>query len=138
MEGDLTRVPGGQRAGLTRAVFESVVNDPESARTHWRPFLADFCEIVMDGCRKRDRTCLNIFAQGMKLVGAQIEMTVNFWQQIGIQDPAQGKALVERALKAQDLDPETAWRLSEQFVQDYRREHGLPELVEAKRKEISV
>ncbi len=125
-------LPANNRSQSTQAIMTAALNDPEAARQNWRPFLPDFCEIVMEGCRQHDRTCLNIYAQAMKLVGAQVELAVNIWAQFGVTDASQAKAMIESAMRARDLDPETAWRLSEQFVQEYRREHGLPELVEAK------
>lgn len=96
------------------------------------PGIPKFCERVLQGVDRGDRTCMRLYAEATKIVGAQVTVAVNLWQQIGINDPDFGRKMIDSAMRANDLDPETAWRLSEQFVQDYRREHGLPELVEAR------
>jgi hypothetical protein len=114
------------------ALAPMVASDTERAQQLLRPGLETFCAKILEGVEQRDRTCMRLYAEAMKIVGAQVLMAVNIWQQYGIADEAAGKRMIESAMQAHDLDPETAWRLSEQFVQEYRREHGLPELVEAK------
>ena len=121
---------------LTRGVARDMANamissDLEESQRYLRPFLPEYCEKVIEGCRKLDRTCMTIYAQAMKLIGAQVSLTVNLWQRLGAQDEGHAQRLIQTALDAEGMDVESAWRLSEQFVQQYRREHGLPELVEA-------
>ena len=60
-----------------------------------------------------------------------MSLTVNMWANMGAQDEGHAQRLISTALDAEGMDIDAAWRMSEQFVQQYRREHGLPELVEA-------
>jgi hypothetical protein len=108
-----------------------VKDDPVAARDLLRPFLPEYCQLMIAGVRRGERHWANLYAQTMKLVGAQVALTVNLWQQLGANDEGHAKALIDRALEAEQMDEDTAFRVSEAFVKDYRRRHGLPELVEA-------
>jgi len=122
----------GGRTNFRVQALAAVSSDLEVSQDEMRPFLRDYCQIIIAGCRKMDRTCLNIYAQAMKLIGAQVELTVNLWGKLGVSGEGHARELIAQALDAQNMDRETAWRISEQFVQEYRRENGLPELVEAR------
>lgn len=125
-------LPYGTRARASSAVVAAAKSSPESVSEILAPHDRLWCEKIVEGVRLGDRTALRLFAEARKIVGAQVNLAINVWQQMGVSSEDEGRRMIESAMRANDLDPETAWRLSEQFVQEYRREHGLPELVEAK------
>ena len=75
---------------------------------------------------------MDLIPKILRAVGAETMLVVNLWQRLGAQDEQHAERLIGRALEAEGVDDETAWRISESYAQDYRRRHGLPELVEAK------
>ena len=107
-----------------------VKSAPEEAGEYLRPALAEYCEKIIEGCRRMDRTCLNIYAQAMKLIGAQTELTFNFWQRIGAKDEGHGRALMGAALDVEVMDDAATYRECLRYVSEYRRERGLLPLLE--------
>lgn len=123
---------------MTRTADALVSVAPQRMREHLDTDdrVKKFCDRLFEDVDDREcpahRTAMRLYAEIMQAVGGQVNIAVNIWQQLGISDATQGKAMMDAAIRASDLDQETAWRISEQFVQDYRRENGLPELIEAR------
>lgn len=141
------QMPNGDRLSTARTAAAQLAEQaPQAMREYLAPYVPEYCESLLEAMRtphfttaKGDvvsnpahRTALGLIAQILKAIGAQVELTINLWQRLGVSDEMHARSMIDSALRASELDHETAWRLSEQFVQDYRRQHGLPELVEAR------
>jgi hypothetical protein len=125
----------GKRGIMRKTAAELASNAPNEMREHLAPYVGEFCEALMRDLRDPEsvahRTALGLYAQILGAVGGAMSLTVNLWQRFGAQDEGHAARLIGTALDAEGMDLDAAWRLSEQFVQDYRRQHGMPELVEA-------
>ena len=129
-------MPGGmipethkRRLDMTNGALAVMGSDVEAAQAVLRPAIPEYCEIVLRGCRQMDRTCLNIYAQAMKLIGAQTELTINLWQRMGARDAAHGTRLVNAGLDAEVMDDEATYHECLRFVSSYRLERGLAPLL---------
>lgn len=138
--GDTLGATGGRMSKFGRLEKRSQAADlvataPQAMREHLAPFVGEFCEQLLadmrDPNRTAHRTAMTLIPQILRAVGAETQLVINLWQRLGARDEGHVQQLVATALEAETVDDEGAWRLSEQYAADYRRRHGLPELVEA-------
>lgn len=126
-----------------RAERESLVaGAPDRMRELLAPHVDRYCERLIgdmdDPESSGHRAAMRLIPEILRAVGGQVMLTVNLWQRFGASDESHAQRLIASALEAENVDEDSAWRLSEQFAADYRRRHGLPELVEARRPGLAV
>ena len=141
------RLGTNNRAAVRALAEELVARAPQEIRERLQPHIGTFCDKIVWGMENPTlpspvgngivnnpghRTAMDLYARIMGAV-APDTLIVNLWQRIGVQDEATARRLIDRALESEGMDEETAFRMSECYVQDYRRRHGLPELVESSR-----
>lgn len=140
------RLGTDNRAAVRAMASELVARAPQEIRERLQPHIATFCDQLVWGMENATlpgpnggivnnpghRTAMDLYARIMGAV-APDTLIVNLWQRIGVDDEETARRLIERARETEGMDEETAFRLSESYVQDYRRRHGMPELIEAPR-----
>ena len=141
----MTRLGTGGRQAARRLADELISRAPQEIREKLLPHVGLFCDQVVWGMSNptlpgKDgpvsnpghRTAMDLYAKIMGAVAPDV-LVVNLWQRIGVDSEDTARRLIDRALESEGMDEETAFRLSESYAQDYRRRHGLPELVESPR-----
>lgn len=134
--GDIGVSPVRRTSIMRERMAEMVASAPERMRERLaqEDEVNEYCDILLDDMRDRDcnshRTAMRLIPEILKAVGSQNVLVLNLWQKIGASDEHQARRFVEMGLQAEGMDPETKWRMMETACAQYRREHGLPELVE--------
>ena len=130
---EATRVAGdlGGVRGAFRTTGQSHAKDyPEQMREHLAPHVKAYCDMLAQGALKGDRTCVRIFSDLMGDLGSKGDLIRALVISVGAASPEHLKAAASSALDAEAIDEPTAYAQALDFVHQYRREHGLPALVE--------
>lgn len=62
-----------------------------------------WCDRVLEGVDKRDRTCMRLFGEAMKWVGAQVNIGQVFLQQMNVSSEKELATLVDQGRKLERL-----------------------------------
>ena len=102
--------PGSRKALLAKArelvatagaeVQRAIAGDPE--------FIRDFCQMLKDGSKARDRTCVNAVLTILKLQGQERVLLVEYVRQLGASSEEEARKAVEAYRSAGGADLETA------------------------------
>ena len=92
-------VATGQRQEMAAQVREMVAAAGDTVREGMcEPgFVRDYVKMLKRGALERDRTCVNIVSQVMKLVGEERRITVEFIHSLGASSEQQLRTYVEAA-----------------------------------------
>ncbi len=104
---------------------------PEVVKRELSPFLPDVLRELARRAVKGSRFHTRLFFELLKLVGAQAQVTINLWQQLGAKDEGHAKRLMDTALEAEGMDELSALALSESWARSVRERHGMPALIES-------
>lgn len=103
---------------------------PEQMKALLAPHLTLWVEQTVVGLRLRDRTAMRVFPEIMGALGAKSDLIKALVISVGANSPEHLKSAASSALDAEQIDEPTAYAQALDFVRQYRREHGLPALVE--------
>jgi hypothetical protein len=120
----------GMRDVVTKTAKEHAKAAPEEMRAILSDHVRPVCELVAREAARGDRTALRIFFEVMGAIGAKGDMIQALVVAVGAQSPEHLKSAASIALDAEQVDDETAYVQALDFVTQYRRQNGLPALVE--------
>lgn len=104
LNGDVPRGGKGARGLMAIATkgLASVAPDLLRERLCEPEFVEKFLASLEAGVGSCDRTCMRLYAEAVKLVGSQVELSVQIVNQIGAQ-PGEARGYVERGRDAETL-----------------------------------
>jgi hypothetical protein len=103
---------------------------PEQMRDHFAPGMAKFCKDELERAENGDRTARNIIARAMGGANGD-DFLKALVAAVGARSVDHLKSAASVAIDAEEVDEEAAVAEALEMVQQYRRERGLPELIEA-------
>jgi hypothetical protein len=121
----------GVRGAVTAVAKEHAGAYPEQMREYMAPKLKAFCDMIADEALSGDRTAKIIFAKTMGDIGAKDALVQALVAAVGARSVDHLKSAASVAIDAEEVDEEAAVAEALEMVQQYRRERGLPELIEA-------
>jgi hypothetical protein len=81
-------------------------------------------EALMTGVKVRDRTCMNLFAEMLKLVDRERDLVLVFVRALGYDKPEQLAEIVDSMRRAESMDEESLAAQSQRFLTDYLARNG--------------
>ena len=123
--------PNGGTQGLTlKPLANAALTDQETAQGHLRPALKAWCEQVVAGVHKGERTAMNLYAKAMKIAGAEFELTINVAVErefgMTLNDLRQRLTMVE---SVEDIDETQAITAMELHLREFYRKKGMAVLI---------
>ena len=126
---------GKHRGGFRATIMAAAATHPEAMRRELAPHIPAYCEMLVADLKDREctahRTALIAFPQIMGAIGGKDDLVTALLLALGVKSQDEMQKLVGMSQQAMTADDETTWRNAEAFAQQYRREHGLPPLIEA-------
>lgn len=110
----------------------------EAVKAKLAPHLDLFCEVLISGVRRRDRTAMNLFPRLLGLVGATQDMAAALLAQLGVQSLEAAKRTLDMARDASAVDDRTLYEKALAHVMEYRRRNGMPPLIEGESRAVIV
>jgi len=101
-------------------------DEPEAMKSALKPHIKAYCDMLARNALQGDRTCVRLFAEIVGAVGSKADLVQALVLQVGAQSPEHLTRAASVALDAESVDEETAYAEALRFVNQYRREHGLP------------
>jgi len=120
----------GMRGQFTATGKAHAKDHSEAMRAYLEPHIQKYCDMLLRGVDKGDRTAMRAFPEIMGVLGAKNDLVQALVVAVGAQSPEHLKSAASAALDAETVDEETAYAQALDFVQDYRRRMGLSPLVE--------
>lgn len=133
--GDDPRGSGGPNgyAHAFRATAHAIAAQPdasEAVKAKLAPHLDLFCDVLITGVRRRDRTAMNLFPRLLGLVGATQDMAAALLAQLGVQSLDVAKRTLDMARDASAVDERTLYDKALAHVVEYRKRNGMAPLIE--------
>jgi len=123
----------GVAAALVKAAAHQAASSHEVAskmRGYLEPHLAEVMDVLIAGAKRGKRTALNGLIRLATASNASEDVLRALAIAIGAQSVQHMRQAAVAGLDAENVDEATLWAQAEQHAQEYRREHGLPPLIE--------
>lgn len=104
----------------------------EQIRAYLAPHHVLFCDRVLSGLKRGDRTALNLYPRLVRAIGADSDLTAVLIAQLGVQSLDAARRIMDLAREANATDSEALYERSMRYVVEYRRRHGMPPMIEGR------